>query len=59
MATQYIFRPNAPGIASAPKRPDDLSRRTFGKRTGYDVGLNDTQAKLSPIEKPSGGQARK
>jgi hypothetical protein len=59
MATQYIFGPNAPGIRPAPKRPDDLSRRGFGARTGYDVGLNDYQAKLSPIEKPSGGQARK
>jgi len=56
--TQYIFDKNAPGI-TCPKRTDDLSRRTFGKRTGYDVGLNDYQAKLSPVEKPRGGQARK
>ena len=56
--THYIFDKNAPGI-TPPKRVDNLSRRTFGKRETFNAGLNDYQAKLSPIDKPNGNQARK
>jgi hypothetical protein len=55
---KYIFPSSAPGI-TPPKRVDNLSRRTFGKRTSFNEGLNDYQSKLSPIDKPRDGQARK
>jgi hypothetical protein len=56
--TKYILPTDAPGI-TPPKRPDDLSRKTFGARTGFNTGLNDYQAKLSPTDKPSGSKAGK
>ena len=56
--THYIFDKNAPGI-TCPKRVDAQSRKQFGARTGFNTGLNDYQAKLSPVDKPNGKQARK
>ena len=56
--TRYIFPTTAPG-GTAPKSVSDLSSKTIGKRTGWNEGLTDSQAKLSPIEKPNGRQARK
>jgi hypothetical protein len=56
--TRYIFPTTAPG-GTAPKSVSDLSSKAIGKRTGWNEGLTDSQAKLSPIEKPNGRQARK